>query len=94
MLRPNGSIEFPEIFAETRREIHLTGEAFFDVAKDQSRPFIISTGDVTIKVLGTSFNVKAYQGAKEITVAVKTEKSRSTQKWFNPDQRMKEGLFA
>jgi len=71
-LQPHGSIEFPEVFSAPTREIHLTGEAFFDVAKDKNRPFIITTGDVTIRVLGTSFNVRAYEGSKEITIAVKT----------------------
>jgi hypothetical protein len=71
-LQPNGIIEYPEVFSGQTREVHLTGEAFFDVAKDKQRPFIISTGDIAVKVLGTSFNVKAYQGSKEISVAVKT----------------------
>ena len=95
-LQPNGSIEFPEVFSQSKREIQLTGEAFFDVAKDKKRPFFISTGDVTIKVLGTSFNVKAYQGAKEITVAVKTGKvsvyTRTTD-LNTPDQRIKEEVI-
>ena len=73
-LQPNGSIEFPDVFPADKREIVLKGEAFFDVTKDKNRPFIINTGDVTVKVLGTSFNVRAYEGAKEITVAVKTGK--------------------
>lgn len=73
-LQPGSSIEFPEVFSEGSRQVQLTGEAFFDVTKDKQRPFIISTGDVTIKVLGTSFNVKAWHGASEVTVAVKTGK--------------------
>jgi ferric-dicitrate binding protein FerR (iron transport regulator) len=73
-LQPNGSIEFPNVFPTDKREIVLKGEAFFDVTKDKNRPFIINTGDVTVKVLGTSFNVRAYEGAKEISVAVKTGK--------------------
>jgi len=73
-LQPNGSIEFPNVFPADKREIVLKGEAFFDVTKDKNRPFIINTGDVTVKVLGTSFNIRAYEGAKEITVAVKTGK--------------------
>jgi hypothetical protein len=44
------------------------------VTKDKARPFIITTNDVTIKVLGTSFNVVAYEGAKETSVVVKTGK--------------------
>jgi ferric-dicitrate binding protein FerR (iron transport regulator) len=73
-LQPNSSIEFPEVFSKINREVQLTGEAFFDVSKDKLRPFVITTGDVTIKVLGTSFNVKAYENEEEITVAVKTGK--------------------
>jgi hypothetical protein len=73
-LKPNSSIEYPEKFSGNDRKVLLRGEAFFDVAKDKDRPFIISASDVTIKVLGTSFNVMAYEGAKEISVAVKTGK--------------------
>lgn len=74
MLKPNSSIVYPRDFAEHERKIELKGEAFFDVTKDKSRPFIISTSAVTVKVLGTSFNVMAYEGAKEVSVAVKTGK--------------------
>lgn len=50
------------------REVQLQGEAFFDVARDPDRPFIIHTADATIRVLGTSFNVKE---SDEVMVAVK-----------------------
>lgn len=73
-LHPGGSLEFPRVFSKKQRDIQLTGEAFFNVAKDKDRPFIINTGEVTIRVLGTSFNVKAYDGSKEISVAVRTGK--------------------
>ena len=71
-LRPNSHIEFPNKFLEGKRELKLAGEAFFDVAKDQARPFIITTGKVTTKVLGTSFNIKAYDEASSIEVSVLT----------------------
>jgi transmembrane sensor len=73
-LKPKSSIEYPEKFTDHDRKILLKGEAFFDVTKDKNRPFIISTSELTVKVLGTSFNVMAYEGAKEISVAVKTGK--------------------
>jgi ferric-dicitrate binding protein FerR (iron transport regulator) len=73
-LKPNSSIEYPQTFSEFDRKVQLRGEAFFDVTKDKARPFIITTNDVTIKVLGTSFNVVAYEGAKETSVVVKTGK--------------------
>jgi ferric-dicitrate binding protein FerR (iron transport regulator) len=73
-LRPNSHLEFPNRFSKDKRELKLVGEAFFDVAKDPSRPFIISTGNVTTKVLGTSFNIKAYDNASSIEVSVLTGK--------------------
>jgi ferric-dicitrate binding protein FerR (iron transport regulator) len=73
-LKPNSSIEYPEAFASDVRRISLKGEAFFDVSKDKNRPFIISTSQLRVKVLGTSFNVVAYEGAEEASVAVKTGK--------------------
>ena len=87
MLQPNGSLEFPDEFPSDKREIVLTGEAFFDVNKEKNRPFIINTGDVTVRVLGTSFNVRAYEGAKEITVAVKTGKVSVYAKGDNIDAK-------
>lgn len=44
-----------------RRLVYLVGEAFFDVAHEQNRPFIVRTNKISIKVLGTAFNVKAYE---------------------------------
>jgi ferric-dicitrate binding protein FerR (iron transport regulator) len=52
----------------------LEGEAFFEVAADPERPFIVRTGDLETTVLGTSFNVKAYPKDGKIDVAVKTGK--------------------
>lgn len=49
-------------FGKQHREITLTGEAFFDIAKSNGIPFIIHAGKVNIRVLGTAFNVKAYEG--------------------------------
>ena len=57
-----------------KREICLTGEAFFEITKDAAHPFLVYTNEVTTKVLGTSFRIKAHRQAKEIIVAVKTGK--------------------
>lgn len=51
-------------FGNTTREVTLTGEAYFDVVKDKSRPFIIHTSAVQVKVLGTAFNVRSYPTEK------------------------------
>ena len=52
----------PEMAAANQRLVTLTGEAYFDVTHDKQHPFIINANKVTIKVLGTAFNVKAYPG--------------------------------
>lgn len=69
-LGPNSSVRYTEGFAGTNREIWLTGEAFFEVEKDPDRPFLVYTGNVHTKVLGTSFNVKALAGADHVDVAL------------------------
>jgi hypothetical protein len=56
-------LEYPKQFpAEGTREVHLTGEARFEVAKDSARPFIVSSGKMQTQVLGTVFDVNAYPG--------------------------------
>lgn len=57
-LNIGSSIEFPQEFDADSRTVHLEGEAFFDVMRDDEKPFIINTKQISIKVLGTSFNVK------------------------------------
>lgn len=49
------------VFGKNKREVYLTGEAYFDVAKDENRPFIIKTGQLDVAVRGTSLNVMAYE---------------------------------
>ncbi|MFY0650598.1 MAG: FecR domain-containing protein [Cyclobacteriaceae bacterium] len=69
-LNSSSSIEYVDNFlVSERREVILTGEAFFDVKKDEYRPFVIKTGKVSTTVLGTSFNVDSRDN-DEIKVAV------------------------
>jgi len=60
------SLTYEDNFNGSTREVHLNGEAYFDVVKDASRPFIVHTTGIDIRVLGTAFNVKAYK--KEPTI--------------------------
>ncbi|MGD2034339.1 MAG: FecR family protein [Bacteroidales bacterium] len=55
---------FPEIFSKGTRAVKLEGEAYFEVAKSENKPFVIETPDYQIKVYGTSFNVSAYSSDK------------------------------
>lgn len=61
-LNAASSLEFPDHFSDNKREVFLNGEAFFKVKHSQKRPFIIHTQKMNIKVLGTTFNVKSYDG--------------------------------
>lgn len=62
---------YPTQFESSTRSVNLKGEAFFDIAKDASRPFTIGTSQLDVKVLGTSFNIYAYPDntIEEVTVA-------------------------
>jgi transmembrane sensor len=73
-LKPNGKLRYAKQFNGAIREVYLDGEAFFKVKRDTQRPFIVYSNELVTKVLGTSFNVKAYKDDKEITVAVKSGK--------------------
>jgi transmembrane sensor len=57
-------------FGTEEREVTLSGEAFFDVAKNERVPFIIHTGNITITVMGTAFNVRAYPREKTVETAL------------------------
>ncbi|MBO9661242.1 MAG: FecR family protein, partial [Chitinophagaceae bacterium] len=59
-LNAGSSIRYGKTFNDKIREVTLYGEAYFDVVKQPDRPFIVHAGDINIKVLGTSFNVKSY----------------------------------
>ena len=60
-LNAASSIRYPTMFTGTERKVELTGEAYFEVAKDRNRPFIVHTVTTETEVLGTSFNVSAYE---------------------------------
>ncbi|RFS13591.1 FecR family protein [Emticicia sp. C21] len=69
-LQPHSKLHYPEKFSEANREVYLKGEGFFEVQKNPTKPFFVYTGNVTTKVLGTSFYVKNIDGVKKIEVEV------------------------
>ncbi|MBN8861393.1 MAG: FecR family protein [Sphingobacteriales bacterium] len=69
-LNADSKVTYDENFRGDFREVTLTGEAYFDVVKDPSRPFIIHTHTIDIKVLGTAFNVRAYATEKNTETAL------------------------
>ena len=71
-LEPQSQLKFSSAFNESKREIHLEGEALFEVYHNDKSPFYVFANEVTTMVLGTSFRVKAFERDKNITVAVRT----------------------
>ncbi|MFD1140163.1 FecR domain-containing protein [Larkinella insperata] len=72
LLNKDSKLIYPERFAADSREVQLTGEAFFQVKPDPSRPFRIHVRNTTVQVLGTSFSIRAY--TDDVRVAVQTGK--------------------
>lgn len=72
-LGADSKLEYPEAFNGATREITLSGEAFFEISEDPAHPFIVHTGAVQTRVLGTSFKINAFTGTP-LTVAVATGK--------------------
>ena len=63
-------VTFPASFKGCERRIRLSGEAYFEVAKDPMHPFIVETEGAEVRVLGTSFNVRAYEGEQEMVTTL------------------------
>lgn len=70
VLNKNASLTFPDEFTGNKREVELNGEAFFTITPNKAKPFIIKANGVSIRVVGTSFNVKT--GAEKTEVIVET----------------------
>ena len=68
-LSQNSKLEYALDFGQQKRSTQLYGQAFFDITKNQNKPFIIKTGELVTEVLGTSFNIKQNDGLVEVSVS-------------------------
>jgi transmembrane sensor len=59
-LNAASSLRYPILFAADERSVELTGEAYFEIAKDKNRPFLVHSKQQTVEVLGTHFNISSY----------------------------------
>ena len=71
-LNSETEMKYPVVFDRGKREVFITGEAFFEVVKDSARPFIVHTPHTHTTVLGTSFNVMAYAGEERTEITLVT----------------------
>lgn len=92
-LNAGSSLYYPETFSEGSRTVKLKGEASFSVSKSDVLPFIVETGNLSVKVLGTVFNVKAYPEDESITTTlnrgkVSIQTSTDEEHILEPDQQL------
>ncbi len=73
-LNSGSRLKYENGLGKGSRTVYLTGEAYFDIKKDEKRPFYVNTSGIKIKVLGTSFNVKAYPEEKTVETTLITGK--------------------
>jgi len=82
-LNVSSSITYPTAFVGRERKVEITGEVYFEIAHDATKPFIVGKGETSIEVLGTHFNVNAYNDEPDMkvtllkgSVKVKSKKSQ------------------
>ena len=68
----NSRVVYPVVFEQSKREIYVEGEVFLEVSPDKNRPFIVKTKTLDVNVLGTSFNVSAYENQSRTSVVLVT----------------------
>jgi len=73
-LNAESTLSYPENFAGDTREVTLEGEAFFNVHRNIHKPFVVTSGSLSTRALGTSFNVKAFKNDETISVSLNTGK--------------------
>ena len=88
-LNAASSLKYPSRFAGNAREVYLEGEAFFEVAHDKEKPFLVHTKSVTTRVLGTVFTVRAYPEDADTRIILKSGKVRVVAK----DQEKSDGIL-
>ena len=93
-LNSDSKLLIPDDFNEKNRNILMKGEGFFEVTKNPKKPFVIKTNDTQVEVLGTSFNVKAYEEDDLLSITVSTGKvlvkvaSQDLQLSLTPNQHL------
>ena len=69
-LNAASSLRFPTSFIDSQRSVELTGEAYFEIAKNKQKPFLVNVRGMEVKVLGTHFNINAYEDDNSIKTSL------------------------
>ena len=74
LLQPKSKLSYPKIFIGNERKVYLSGEAFFEISKNKSKPFFVFANEIVTKVVGTSFRICAFENQPNVEVIVRTGK--------------------
>ncbi len=88
ILNSGSLLLYPHKFTGKERQVYLLGEAFFDVKRNESHPFVVHTGRLNVKVLGTRFNLEAYPEDNDIATTL----NKGKVKIYEPDKE-NEGII-
>jgi ferric-dicitrate binding protein FerR (iron transport regulator) len=69
-INSDSRLRYPKVFQLFKRNVELTGEAYFEVNKESLRPFTVQLEKIDVKVLGTKFDIRSYTNEQKITVAL------------------------
>lgn len=93
-LNSGSKISYPETFSGDTREVTIDGQAYFEVVHNSDKPFIVKTGTLDVKVLGTKFDVQNYSDKKQIevsliegSVSIEVEGDNSNRKILKPNEK-------
>ncbi len=92
-LNAASSITYPTVFAGKEREVKITGEVYFEVAKNEQKPFIVKTHDESIRVLGTEFNVNSYVDEPFIKTSLVEGVVSIANKILHPGEAYRNGII-
>lgn len=86
-LNASSSITFPSVFSGKQRQVNISGEAYFEVAKNGQQPFVVRQGSMDVEVLGTSFDVNGYGDEGEVKTTLLEGKVRAGGSVLAPGQQ-------
>jgi hypothetical protein len=90
LLQPSSKLSYPKTFVGNERKVYLSGEAFFEISKNQKKPFFVFANEIVTKVVGTSFRIRAYDNQPDIEVLVRTGKVKIQSNKSIPNSKKEE----
>ncbi len=92
-LNAESSIRYPGAFSKAAREVAVSGETFFEVAKDPARPFIVFIADIKVQAVGTAFNVNSFDKTVTLTEGIVRVSKENKSVLLKPGQQLESGAW-